>query len=192
VATSQIHSHRFQSSQNFFLLSHNRYTSHHKPSLKHVQTHAQQPVSNNLDVNQKEKWTRCKSKNRWISAFEKIKLLPNLEEDLALRGGGQLLVIRSVAAGCKAWAGCKVAISHCWSVLGLDDFQVRESRLAQISWSKKSCQVQGISSEIGMLLLHHSFRSTVCCPAWADVDLVLITMSGSRLQERSFPSRKMT
>jgi len=59
-------------------------------------------ISNNLDVNQTEKYTRCKSKNRWISAFEKMKLLPNLEEDLPLRGGGQLLVIRNVAAGCKA------------------------------------------------------------------------------------------
>jgi len=49
----------------------------------------------------------------------------------------------------------------------------------QISWSKKSCQVQGTSSEIGTFLhsTTSSFQSTTCSLGWADVDLALISMS---------------
>jgi len=47
-------------------------------------------------------------------------------------GEGRYLGVGSVAAGCKSQASYKVVTSHRWSVLALDDFHARESRLAQI------------------------------------------------------------
>ena len=55
---------------------------------------------------------------------------------------------------------------------------MRESRLAKISCSKKSSQVQS-TSEIRYLSATSSLliQNTTCSPGWADVDLALISKS---------------
>ncbi|KAJ3601640.1 hypothetical protein NHX12_032608 [Muraenolepis orangiensis] len=104
---------------------------------------------------------------KWVEAYP----LPN-QQALTV---AEVLASEAVGAGYKPYAGHKVVISHRRSVLGFDDLHVRECRLTQIGGPKKCCQVQGTSSEVGILLFQEQvpeLSTGARCCAGFDVNII--------------------